>query len=83
MERNYAKAPLERAEVEQILAVVPLAEAINYRHAQAKGYKQKLPSRTDFVDAVLTDNNLLRRPIFLKGKRYVVGWDERAIRALV
>ena len=60
-----------------------MAEAINYRHANAKGYKDKLPSRDAFIQAVLADNNLLRRPIFLRGKRYAVGWNEGGIRALL
>ena len=84
-ERNYAKEPLKAKEVKEILAVVPVAEALNTRHKTAKenGWKEKAPSKTAFTKAVVEENNLLKRPILLKGKQYVVGKSEQAIRDLL
>jgi arsenate reductase-like glutaredoxin family protein len=84
-ERNYAKEPLKAAEVKAILAVAPVAEVLNTRHKTAKenGWKEKAPSKAAFTKAVVEENNLLRRPILISGKAYVVGKDEAAIRDLL
>ena len=85
-ERNYAKTPLTKAEIERIVkAAGGPAEVLNTRHKVAKerGWKEKAPSRTAFVQAALEDNNLLRRPTIVRGGRAVVGLDEDAIRDLL
>lgn len=85
MERNYAKAPLERGELEEILALVDVASVLNTRHekAKAEGWKQSPPSKAVFIAAALEDNNLLRRPITVRGKRVVVGADAAELEALL
>ena len=78
-ERNYAKDPLTKAEVTKIVEVVGSTEPlVNTRHkvAKASGWKEKAPSKTAFVKAVVEDNNVIRRPVLLRGKRWVVGFDE-------
>ena len=85
-ERNYAKDPLTRAEVTKIVDVVGSTEALlNTRHkvVKASGWKDKAPSKTAFVKAVVEDNNVIRRPVLLRGKRWVVGFDEEGIRKLL
>jgi arsenate reductase-like glutaredoxin family protein len=64
--------------------VLPVTSVMNLRHEQAKseGWKDKPPSQEAFIQAVVAENNLLRRPILLQGKKAQVGWDEAAIRAL-
>jgi arsenate reductase-like glutaredoxin family protein len=84
--RDYAKKPLERAEVEQIVALAGgSAKVLNTRHAAAKerGWKDTPPAAEAFIAAVLDEPNLLRRPILVKGKQIVVGKDEAAIRTLL
>lgn len=84
--RNYAKEGLTRAEIERILKAVPsAADVMNARHATAKanGWKDKAPSKAAFVKAAVLENNLLRRPILLRGSALVVGKDEDALRALL
>ncbi|MCO5165394.1 MAG: hypothetical protein M9894_03380 [Planctomycetes bacterium] len=86
IERNYARAPLTREEVEEILSAVSSpADVLNTRHAVAKerGWKAVPPSREDLLEAALLDNNLLRRPVTVRGGRAVVGSDEGALRALL
>ncbi len=86
LERDYAKRPLTRGEVEQIVAAIgSVAAVLNTRHAIAKerGWKDKPPATVTFVSNVLQEPNLLRRPILLKGKRAVVGKDERAFKELL
>ncbi|RMG06341.1 MAG: hypothetical protein D6731_26005 [Planctomycetota bacterium] len=85
-ERNYAKEPLTRKEIEEILAAAPsVSEVLNTRHklVKEKGWKEKAPSKTAFLRAALEDNNLLRRPILIRGKKLVVGKDPEAIRSLL
>lgn len=85
-ERNYAKDPLTRAEVVRILnAAGGVAEVLNTRHrvAKEKGWKEKPPAKTTFANAVLEEPNLLRRPVLLRGRKAVVGFDEEAIRELL
>ena len=55
---------------------------LNTRHSTAKdkGWKDKPPARATFVEAVLAEPNLLRRPILLQGKTAIVGKDEAALR---
>ncbi len=85
IERNYRKEPLTRAEVTAILAKLPVEEVCNVRHATAKanGWKEKLPGKKAFTDAVLEESNLLRRPVILHGKKAYCGRDLDAIRALL
>lgn len=86
IERNYAKAPLTRAEIEEIVSAAPsLADVINTRHAIAKerGWKTKPPAKAELITAALEENNLLRRPVTIHGGRAVIGSDEDALRALL
>ena len=84
--RNYAKDPLTRKEVESILAAAGSVEAVlNTRHklTKEKGWKDEPPSKTAFLEAVLAEPNLLRRPILVKGRKAVVGKDLDGIRKLL
>lgn len=86
IERNYAKSPLTRAEIEEILSAAPsLADVINTRHAIAKerGWKTTPPAKAELIAAALEENNLLRRPVTIRDGRAVVGSDEDALRALL
>lgn len=84
-ERNYSKVPLTKKEIGEILKAVSVADVLNTRHkvAKAKGWKEKAPSKTVFVQAAVEENNLLRRPILLSGGEAVVGKSEAAIRELL
>ncbi len=85
-ERNYAKEPLTKAEIERIVgAADSVGELVNTRHAIAKqlGWKAKPPSKSSLVRAALEDANVLRRPILVRGERSVVVKDERAVRDLL
>jgi len=62
-----------------------VASVINTRHeiAKARGWKDAPPSKAEFTKAVLEENNLLRRPITIRGKRVAIGSDEEGLRALL
>ena len=85
-ERNYAKEPLTKKEIGEIVdAAGGVAAVLNTRHATAKaeGWKEKPPAKTRFIAAALEENNLVRRPVLIRDGRAVVGKDEAAIRALL
>jgi arsenate reductase-like glutaredoxin family protein len=87
VERNYAKEPLTKAEVKEILDAAPsLGAVLNARHATAKknGWTADAPpSKTALLAAAVEENNLLRRPITVRDGRAVVGSSEAALRALL
>ena len=52
--------------------------------AKEKGWTaESPPDRTTFVAAAAKDNNLLKRPILVKGEAVVIGKDTKAIRELL
>jgi arsenate reductase-like glutaredoxin family protein len=80
-EINYAKAPLDEKTVKSIIAAAgSVAAVLNTRHAVAKenGWADKPPDAATFAKAVAKDVNLLRRPIFMAGKKVIVGFDKAA-----
>ncbi|MCA8924120.1 MAG: hypothetical protein KDD82_20080 [Planctomycetes bacterium] len=86
VERNYAKQPLTRAEIQRMLkAAGGVAAVMNTRHKLVKehGWKEKPPTQSVFLEQALEEPNLLRRPITVKGSRAVVGKDEQELRKLL
>lgn len=78
-EVNYAKSGLDAATVKEIVAAAGgVAKVLNGRHAIAKekGWVDKPPSVTEFAAAVAEEPNLLRRPIYVAGKKVLVGFDK-------
>jgi arsenate reductase-like glutaredoxin family protein len=78
-EVNYAKAGLDPAAVRAVVeAAGSVAAVLNKRHAVAKerGWTEKPPALPEFAAAVAEDPNLLRRPILVRGKTVLVGFDK-------
>jgi arsenate reductase-like glutaredoxin family protein len=78
---DYAKKPLDEATVRAIIkANGGVAGLVNTRHATAKqkGWVDSPPDADTFARAVVKDVNLLRRPIFIVGKKFIVGFDKAA-----
>lgn len=45
--------------------------------------KDSPPSRAEALALMAANPNLIKRPILLKGKEIVLGWDEAGLAALV
>jgi len=43
----------------------------------------ELPPVDELIDLIISEPNLLRRPILRRGKKFVIGFDQEAIRALL
>jgi arsenate reductase (glutaredoxin) len=76
---NYAKTGLDAPTVERLVATVgAVAPLVNVRHAIAKerGWAEAPPSPSVFAKAVAAEPNLIRRPIFVRGGKVLVGFDK-------
>jgi arsenate reductase-like glutaredoxin family protein len=80
-QRDYAKKPLTSAEIGGLVklagGVVPLLSTRN-AIVKERGWNVEPPDAKAFIEAAAADNNLLRRPIVVVGKRVIVGKDEAA-----
>jgi arsenate reductase-like glutaredoxin family protein len=75
------KAGLDESVVKDLVARAgSVAAILNTRHATAKaqGWVQNPPDAATFAKAVAKDVNLLRRPILIVGKKFIVGFDKTA-----
>lgn len=75
-DRNYAKDPLQPAEVATLVrAAGGVLAVLNTTHELAKlnGWKAAPPDVAAFSTVAARESNLLRRPILLVGGRALVG----------
>ena len=85
-ERNFSKAPLTRPEIERVLNLAgSVGAALNgyNKTVRANGWKAAPPARADYIEAVLGDNNLIRRPMLIVGETVVIGRNEEAYQELL
>jgi len=78
-ETNYARKPLDADTIAAIVqAAGGVAAVLNTRHeiAKTKGWGEATPREADFVAAAAKEPNLLRRPILVRGKTVIVGYDK-------
>lgn len=85
IERDYARKPLTAEEVETIFGKDPVPNFLNTRHAvyKERGFAESLPSRAELIDLIISEPNLIRRPILRKGSKVVVGFDRDGIKSLI
>ena len=81
--RNYDKDPLSREEIEKLIGDRDLKPFLNPRSGPYfnLGLKDKTVTKKEAVELMLEDMNLLKRPLLIRGKKYVFGfkeaeWDE-------
>ena len=84
-EREYGKQPLTENELEAIIGTGPVTDFLNTRTPlyRERQMKDNPPGREEAIQLMLSDQNLLRRPVTIKGKRKVAGFDEAALKALL
>lgn len=85
IERDYARKPLTAEEVETIFGKDPVPNFLNTRHAvyKERGFAESLPSRAEMINLIISEPNLIRRPILRKGSKVVVGFDKDGIKSLI
>jgi Spx/MgsR family transcriptional regulator len=84
-EREYGKHPFSEKELREIIGDDPIENFLNTRTPlyREKNMKQKPPSKDNAIKLMLKDTNLLKRPIFIKGKTKLTGFNEAQVKALL
>jgi len=80
-EINYAKTPLDEDTVKDLVKRAgSVAAVLNTRNSvvKEKGWVESPPDAATFAKAVVKDVNLLKRPILIAGKTFIVGFDKPA-----
>lgn len=81
-ERDYSKNPFSEKELREIIGDGPIENFLNTRTPlyREKNMKQKPPSKDEAIKLMLKDANLLKRPVFIKGKKKLTGFNESQIK---
>jgi arsenate reductase len=84
-EREYGKNPLSEKELRQIVGNGPIEKFLNTRTPlyRERNMKQKPPSKDEAIKLMLKDPNLLKRPVIIKGKKKLTGFNEAEVKALL
>lgn len=77
--RDYAKRPLDAAELEKLLPTDPApmlgTKSPKYREL---GLKDRTLTKAEAIALMVQDNNLLKRPILVHPKGVIIGFDRAA-----
>lgn len=83
-EREYGKNPFTERELREIIGDDPIETFLNTRTPlyREKNMKQKPPSKDEAIKLMLKDQNLLKRPVIIKGKKKLTGFNEAEAKQL-
>lgn len=84
-EREYGKNPFNEKELRELIGGDPIEPYLNTRTPlyREKNMKQKPPSKDEAIRLMLKDPNLLKRPVFVKGKKKLTGFNEAELKELL
>ena len=84
-ERDLGKEPLSEAELHALIGSADITEFLNIRSPsyRGQGLKNQPPTRARAIQLMARDPNLIKRPITVKGRTKVLGFDETKLRALI
>jgi arsenate reductase len=84
-EREYGKNPLSEKELREIIGGDPIEKFLNTRTPlyRERNMKQKPPSKDEAIMLMLKDPNLLKRPVIIKGKKKLTGFNEAEVNQLL
>jgi regulatory protein spx len=84
-EREYGKHPLSEKELREVIGDGPIEKFLNTRTPlyREKNMKQKPPPKEEAVRLMLKDPNLLKRPVIIKGKTTLTGFDEAELKRIL
>ena len=83
-EREYGNNPFSEKELREIIGDEPIENFLNTRTPlyREKNMKQKPPSKDEAIKLMLKDANLLKRPVFIKGRKKLTGFNENQVKLL-
>ena len=84
-EREYGKNPLSEKELREIIGDDPIEPFLNTRTPlyRERNMKQKPPTKDEAIRLMLKDPNLLKRPVIIKGKKKLTGFNEAEVKQLL
>ena len=84
-EREYGKNPFSEKELREIIGDEPIENLLNTRTPlyREKNMKRKPPSKDEAIRLMLKDANLLKRPVFIKGRKKLAGFNENQVKELL
>jgi len=71
--------------LDQLIGKRDYRQFLNSRNElyRERGMKENPPSRSEALELMAANPNLIKRPILLKGKEIVLGFDEEAMTGLL
>jgi Spx/MgsR family transcriptional regulator len=84
-EREYGKQPLSEKELREIIGDGPIERFLNTRTPlyRERKMKEKPPAKEEAIKLMLKDPNLLKRPVIVKGKKKLAGFNESEVKQLL
>ena len=84
-EREYGKNPFSEKELRDIIGNEPIERFLNTRTPlyREQNMKQKPPSKNEAIKLMLRDPNLLKRPVIIKGRKKLTGFNEDEVKELL
>jgi Spx/MgsR family transcriptional regulator len=84
-EREYGKNPFTEKELREIIGDSPIEPFLSTRTPlyKERNMKQKPPSKDEAIKLMLKDANLLKRPVFIKGKKKLTGFNEAEVKEIL
>jgi Spx/MgsR family transcriptional regulator len=84
-EREYGKNPFTETELKEIIGDDPIERFLSTRTSLYKERNMKLkpPSKDEAIKLMLKDPNLLKRPVIIKGKRKLTGFNEAEVKGIL
>jgi arsenate reductase-like glutaredoxin family protein len=84
-EREYGKNPFTEKELRDIIGDGPIEVFLNTRTPlyRERDMKHKPPSKDEAIRLILKDQNLLKRPVLIKGKKTFAGFNEAEVKKLL
>jgi arsenate reductase len=82
--RDLDKQRLSEAELDELIGERDYKEFLNPRNAsfRKRQMREHPPSRAEAIKLMAKEPNLIRRPLVVRGKQIIVGFDENAYRQL-
>ena len=83
--RDLGKERLTEAELEGLIGKRDYREFLNPRNElyRTRNMKEHPPSRSEAIQLMASEPNLIRRPVVICGAQMVLGFDEEAYKKLL
>ncbi len=83
--RSLDKQPLSKTELDELIGDRDYKKFLSTRNElyRTRKMKENPPSRSEAIALMAEEPNLIRRPVVIRGKRLILGYDEQAYKEIV